>query len=106
MLDPIFRNILFRDEHPTPVTRLFMALQHEQFQDSPIMEILLTLDHDLAHFCNTIRPIILGNSQKVEEILKSSDFLNIDFDELFSGQLCLGANDLSRKYLSKIRENI
>lgn len=105
-LDPIFRNILFRDEHPTPVTRLFMALQHEQFQNSPIVEILLTLDHDLAHFCNTIRPIILGNSQKVEEILKSSDLLNIDFDELFSGQLCLGANDLSRKYLSKIRKNI
>lgn len=105
-LDPILRNILFREEHPTPVTRLYMALQHEQFQDNPITETLLALNHGLTQFCNNLYQVILVNSQGIEKILKSSDLLNIDYDELLNGHLCLGADDFSRRYLSKIRDNI
>ncbi len=98
---PVLRNILFRGEHPSPLTRLSMLLLHENFKDSPITKILMGIDKEMKAIATQIRKFILENSTKVEDILKSSEMLNMDIDKIFQKQSCLGSSDLSNEFISE-----
>jgi len=105
-INPFIRNYLFREEHPSPITRLFMLLQHEQFQNHPWMENLFTLNDGLTQLISLISIEISEKSSELEEFLKPWSLPDLDINELFHHQLNLGANDLSQKYLEKIKNTL
>ncbi len=102
---PLVRNMLFRGEHPTPITRLTMALNHEQYIDSPMTNILHNMNENIIKVCESISSILLKSSDELEQHLKSSEMLNVDLTSIFSEQSSLGAADISGVYLSQIKNS-
>lgn len=101
--DPILRNILFREEHPTPITRLDMALRHVDFQNYPAIQALKVINQGLVKLNNEICSRLLLNAPEIERFLASADMLSVDFNDLFDHYHCLGISDFSKKFYSKIR---
>lgn len=101
-LNPFVRNMLFREEHPVPITRLSMALNHDTFKDSPGLELLGQFNGELIQVWQALYQSIAANFTEMEKIVRSAEMLDVDMEALFAGH-CLGANDLSQAYFSKLR---
>lgn len=107
-VSPIVRNMFFGGEHPAPTTRLEMALR--QFQkinlvDNSFFEGLEIMSHQLNVLCNSISQHILAMPKSIETYLGSSEMLNNDLSQIFNNHMCLGAQDLSSKHHTKIKNH-
>ena len=100
--DPMLRNLLYREEHPTPITRLNMALRHMDFQNYPGMPALKVMNQGLVKLGNEICSRLLPVAPEIEKFLASADLLSVDFNDLFDHHLCLGISDFSKRFYSKI----
>lgn len=103
-LNPFVRNFFFMGEHPSPITRLEMALKHEQFKDSPIIQQLLIMNDQLVSLCDQITNVISHSATEIEEFMSSSEILRIDPANLFGEHLALGASDLSLGHHAKVKK--
>ncbi|MGH1439771.1 MAG: hypothetical protein ACRBBR_06645 [Cellvibrionaceae bacterium] len=103
-INPFVRNMFFSGEHPAPITRLEMALQHGQFQNSSMKKNLLAMNSEIVRLCRSISDHILGNASNIEEFLSSSEMLDSDIRQIFSDHVALGANDLSASHHPRIKK--
>lgn len=101
--DPFLRNILYREEHPTPITRLGMALKHIDFQNYPMTPALEAMNESFVKLYSEIFSSLIGSAPEIEQFLGSSDILNVNFDDLLGHHLCLGISDFSNDYFSRIK---
>lgn len=104
-LNPMVRNMVFMGEHPTPISRLELALRHKQFYNNPALEHFSEMNEGLVHFCNGLSKEIFNNAQLVESFLSSSALLDSDLSHIFDGYNTLGSADFSSLHIQRIKTN-